>query len=388
MVKGRKRRISVTASTKLDEVDDSPRSPPSPAPIAFPFTLPISPTAFPPYSRSYATDSVNVESIFVPVTATRRYSEASSFPPVRGPDSERERRATISDSAPYTSTSAYELVTTPHSPFSSSSEADDSADGSYSTSTVEADFESQFASLPFTSFPPTGHDLELEAIFGSDSLYPNFGSHLDDGLDFDFEKFAAGVEGPLPASITAFDSYKSRAHPLLNQHLPFSILDFDFASDLPSSSTDPLGHLAPRISMSMPSMSMPLCTPHTLPPSVPLPLPKPSRDYTLPPPRSWTSSYPSPALSSAYAAASFPSLSSLPNGLGLHSSPEQQLYEAYLKRKAPATSATQHLPSKAFYMPAASPPLPEQPRSSVSVPSWSIGAGQGEVPEPGAFLPI
>ncbi|KAK4702414.1 hypothetical protein P7C70_g3807, partial [Phenoliferia sp. Uapishka_3] len=302
--------------------------------------------------------------------------------------------------------SAFEPVT-PHSD-SSGSESEpeqDEQDSQPSPDSTSVEMEldsffvdpvSQMPSPAVTSYSPSElHDTlapfpegvdsfaDLQAILANDPCHPNGvePTQTMDGSDgFNYDHFAASLEGPSGGSAISFEDLLSTQvsaqayptpgssrHAVLHQkpQRP-SHLDYNFdqysaariqaeeriafqaalvAAPLPC---PPDVRLASRASMSMPSMSMPsMSIPSTSDISTSFPLPN----------------IPHSAASFQHAfASSFPSLTVMPNGLGLHdaTSPHSILFDAYTRRKEYASTTSANglptpptpTPQPAFYMPA------------------------------------
>ncbi|KAI5480791.1 zinc finger, C2H2-type domain containing protein [Pseudohyphozyma bogoriensis] len=375
--KGRRKRTdSVSSSPKKpalklateDVVVGAPLSPASPG--SFPHSLPVQIPQFPAYSRPLAPGGLS---------ALPAVGEDHSYAHFMGGLGLGLKNGIADD--PFAAiTSAY--PTSPNSD-SSSSEDDDSRD-SYKSASVEV--ESHYPSPAFTSYSPSAlHDTmsDLQAILENDPLHASMSASSRAAAsaaagvrhdEFDYDGFAASVEGPsASAAVSSFDHLLDASRGLqpyptpLTSALPnhFDFSDFGAPADRKKSVSPPTvplppapANLHPLASLSIPSFTIPV--------SAPTPSSQP-----------FSPTFPTYA-------SSFPSLSVMPNGLGLHDSSPDILFEAYLKRRQPpptVTSSTAQLPG--FYIPS------EAARFQVQAPSWSPLSRDGiEKREPGAFVAV
>lgn len=371
--KNRRKRINSVSSNKgtntKAEADQQPqqqrevpndRRPPTPlSPNShshFNLTLPVTIPSFPAYSRPLEAGSIGID--------MRRHSDAS-YASIMGGLHLDLGPSSFPDGPFGRISNGFDIVASPGSAASSSSEGDESVDGSYSTS---AEMESQYPSPAFTSYSPsTMQDTmaDLEAILANDPLHASMTASsrqhatsqtvVGENDDFDFEHFAASVEGPTASTSLSFENLVTASR--LESAFPSSQaisnstanstavqpiingLDFDFGEFTAVALPTPIPHRPQHRSMSMSSA-----------------IPSTSRGSMTMPSAMPASSYPSASLASAYAS-SFPSLSVMPNGLGLHDASPSMLFEAYLKRKGngPASTPTSTIPLPtplpAFYVP-------------------------------------
>lgn len=422
----------------------TPRSPTSP-PASFSFEHHLPPIGLTSqnYLESFPsrphTSSGAIVAVAAPVTShSRRFSETTSDRSSHGlgvPTQLRSRRATMNSAeAPWNnnadpstsrstgshSMAAFDLalfkMASPDSVFapspfdsSSSSEADDSADGTYSTS---VEVESQYPSPAFTSYSPSAlHETmsDLEAILANDPLrtaeilerqqvasqqqqqvvdtlpdvgfsFDDFTNHVQATSPFPIASTSMSIQSPaLPAFHAAmFD--REPAHtstkvprpptlriptslPTAQVALPFEMSDFEFPAAYADLNRQP--HFPPWVPESQTPGSR--SRSNTLPsrrsiimPSVNSPASTNNGGLTAPMrgsvSRSHSVSYASTQLFSPYFNAS-----PLPaNGLGLHedlvgAELERSLFEAYLKKTTPvcasASAPNGIAPGLALYLP-------------------------------------
>lgn len=245
---------------------------------------------------------------------------------------------------------------------SSSSASVSGDEGSLCSTSVDGpSVDSHYPSPAFTAYSPSSglneHMSDLEAILSNDPLHVNNtaetqrrASMADDFVDY--ERFASSVEGPLSSSAPAESFAQPNSREPESVTRPRSIsqptfvqgfsMNYDYAA-IPEGSVDTHPYRPPGPTIR--SMTMP---------SLPLP----------------------PTARTSYAVGlTYPSLSIMPNGLGLHSfPPEPTLYEAYSKRRAMSTSFA----VPAFY----------SPNNHILLPPWTGNASGLEYHEPGALFNI
>ncbi|ORY89443.1 hypothetical protein BCR35DRAFT_300630 [Leucosporidium creatinivorum] len=422
-----KKGTSVSPASKPIELKPASLPPPASPPktstsLPYPFSMPIMPPNFPAYSRPYVGEaSLPLDQTFMPM---RRYSDVSYGATLLSlnPPMSRPRANTLAGLPE--ALGSISLVNSPESSGaldsgSSSDEEDDEKDKTYSPDEKDLP-ESQYPSPAFTTYSP--NDLQrdtltdLEAILANDPLHSNNSSLFlpsvqpqEDG--FDFESFAASVEGPPPGS-TLEDLLNAAVpptppsahlkHPMLPHHQPQTHLDFDFSATFAAADRQRREQQQNQVqtatpaSITMPAFSIP-ATAGTLPAPTSL---NPSQSQQSPHltfPTTSNTSYPTSAFASAYST-SYPSLMALPNGLGLtqNAEPHQALLDAYRKRSAPPAPPS----APAFYIPstsetATSPVLAAAPSSTpaarfhLPVPTWSSAARDGaERGETSSFLVV
>lgn len=451
--------------------------------LSFNFPVPVAPPSFPAYSRPVTHDMTDF--LNAAMLPQRRYSDVAygtTLPSLHQPPMSRPRANTLAGLPE--ALGSFSLVASPESNAmdSSDDESDDgddeekdatyspggggttgtgaNASSSKATKASEIEVESQYPSPAFTSYSPTDlqHDstlADLEAILANDPLHSSLlnpsqyhqpaQNHHDDS--FDYESFAASVEGPGPAATSPSTHMPTTLEDLLNAAVPPSEryptppsatvasapqmtalphhqpqLHLDFSSFTSAFSNadqqrrdqaraDSNAFNRSMSSISMPSFTIP-ATAHAGSPTIApsslntqaLPLASASSAASRAAGAAPTASYPSAALAYAYAS-SFPSLLALPNGLGLSAPPSQSsipapssskpdssqlLFDAYTKRSAPAfyipstTSLTGATPASDKTL---SPNLTPASRLNLPIPTWSRGAFDGaEAREPASFL--
>lgn len=408
-----------------------PSSPPKASTsLSYPFTFPINPPNFPAYTRPYvgeASSALPLEPSFMPM---RRYSDVAygTTLPSLHPPLGRPRANTLAGLPE--ALGSFSLVNSPESSGALDSDSsdgdDDEKDQTWMPSAgEEKDLpESQYPSPAFTSYSPT--DLQrdtiqdLEAILANDPLHSNNASLFNPAVqppdEFDFESFAASVEGPTPGN-TLEDLLQAAAVPptptsglmkpaLLPHHQPQNHLEFDFAATFAAADRQrreqqqqhhhhQQQHQHQQSSSAMPAFSIP--SSHSLPtPSSFTQLHQQhqqqqqqqhhqqSPHLTFP---TTNTSYPTSAFASAFVATSYPSLMAVPNGLGLSSTspePHQALLEAYRKRSLPPLASTP-TSSPAFYIPSAAP---EPPSSSTGATNPVLAAAPSMTPAARFSLPV
>ncbi|KAL8281125.1 hypothetical protein RQP46_006483 [Phenoliferia psychrophenolica] len=434
VIKGRRKRISSVSShdgggkAGADSAAFEPASPQSPGHTSLrPFgsySLPVTVPSFPSYSHPAQQMHDH----------RRRMSDAS-YPGLLGMQLGLDRTEPEDPFAHLMS--AFDPIT-PHSDSSGSdSEGDDEPESLVSPAATSVEMEldsffdnptSQLPSPAVSSYSPSDlHDTlapfpesvdsyaDLQAILANDPCHPGAVSAApptEDHLSFDYDHFAASVEGPttttssssggggvaisledlINTQIKAYPTPTSTHHASLHSQPP-SHLDFNFdqysearsqceqrfalqaalaAAPLPSPTSDV--PITSRASMSMPSM--------TIPSSVEIPVRGRLASISI--------AHSAASFQNAYAS-SFPSLSVMPNGLGLHDT-AAPLFDAYSRKALVPTSTAGGLPTPptpapqpAFYMPnSTSEPRPRLP---VALPSWSNLSFDGaESREPGASL--
>ena len=404
------------------------------------------PPSFPAYSRPYLGDGVGslpLDHTFLPMPMpVRRFSDVSygtTMPMLHQPTMNRPRANTLAGLPE--ALGSFSLVNSPQSSGAVDSDSEDGDDDDdKGLSPPEKDQpESQYPSPAFTSYSPS--DLQrdtlsdLEAILANDPLHSNNStlfnpaaqSHPEDG--FDFESFAAAVEGPQPGSTledllaAASPPTPPSVHPapsLLPHQQPQTHLDFDFSATFAAADRQRREReqqkereqavaqaAAAANSNSLPSFNIPSFHGHNHPPMQHHQQQSPHLSFPI---SSSAPSYPTAAYASAFSN-SFPSLMALPNGLGLSQNAEpahQALLEAYRKRSAAAGNAgsTSSVSvtvgtSPAFYIPsssgesvsppaiAAAPSMTPAARFSLPVPVWSSAARDGaERGETGALFVV
>lgn len=438
---GRKKKgVSASPATQPIELKAAPLPPPASPPktsssLPYQFNIPIMPPSFPAYSRPYLGDgsSLPLDNNFLPIPMpVRRFSDVAygtTLPSLHNQPMSRPRANTLAGLPE--ALGSFSLVNSPESSgvVDSSEDEDEEEEGNKGLTPSDKDQpESQYPSPAFTSYSPS--DLQrdtlsdLEAILANDPLHSNhssffhtaLASHGEDG--FDFESFAASVEGPQPGS-TLEDLLNAAASPptppsaraapaLLPHEQSQSGLDFDFSATFAAADRqrrereqqkerEQAAAQAAAIaatSSSIPSFSIPSSISFSHPPIASPSQQSPHLSFP-----SSSPSFPAGAYASAFSTA-FPSLMALPNGLGLseNSQPHQALLEAYRKRSAGTSPSAA---SPAFYIPsssgesvsppaiAAAPSMTPAARFSLPVPVWSSAARDGaERGETGALFVV
>lgn len=279
---------------------------------------------------------------------------------------------------------------------------------------------SQLPSPAFTTYSPSelheplgpayddsmGAFADLQAILANDPCHGLNSSQpptRDESSGFDYDSFAASIEQAQDVhhgGISLDDLVNTRvadtkAYPTPRQshsslhrqpqpHLAFNFEEYSEARDRSEQRIALHASLAaaplPSPPASAPTSRASISMPHSLP-SLTLPVTSRTLDTAF-------SSMSSASIFQSAYASSFPSLSVMPNGLGLHDvSSHSILLDAYTRRKESASNASR-LPTPptsqpAFYIPSELP----RPRLPVAIPSWSPQARDGvESREPGTSL--
>ncbi|KAM0791384.1 hypothetical protein ACM66B_005849 [Microbotryomycetes sp. NB124-2] len=399
----RKRRSSASPATKTTELHPAPTmtaktatkvSTSTTAPQQ-PLSVPVAPPAFPSYSKPFSPTDFSPIDAFLPMPQpVRRHSDNfASTAALNALGFGRPRANTLAGLPE--ALGSFSLVASPESSvFSSDSDFD--TDDKYTTpEDVKDEQQSQYPSPAFTSHSPSSLPPDslndLEAILANDpvpvgntTLFSTAG-HSGPSEGFDFDSFAAAVEGASPpttlidflAAAPPTPPASTEAHDLrlagddAGMFCPKSepLLDFDFGSSTtaPSSSMPGQGaqqgkidfsslrhNMSQKLSAPLPTAAVPIWAPYEL-----------ERNAAGPPYAGNVSSTGQQTLSMTAPSAqatpdwttlfhgNFPSMALAPsgNGLGLTNLvPNTALLDAYRRKQATHGSSP-----PAFYVPSGCP---------------------------------